>query len=260
MYVVVDCIIACLLVAILTGLLLLIIRLGKYTESIRESNRISTEAVKVEVRDIITKGIDMHKSLYYGNMTKELETDLLTNTFVNLRNAIKGPCRATMDELDGYRLAIYNGNVSTHGINFFKMTCICEKIKLGSGIKEQYLNHTNIAINLFDDMMDKLISNGKFIIINNKDILDSNEKIFISSNKIKYSIAVSIFDNNNNILGFILIEFAHEYDRAVASKEVNILESLEQQIMPVLSYSNYFDAAIVGEEKPKVPPHIPNKE
>jgi hypothetical protein len=212
-------------------------------------NKSSENNMKEEVRDIITKGVDMHKALYYGNNKDKanLEVDLLSNTFVNLRNAIKESCRSTMIAIDANRLAIYlfhNGNVSTHGVNFFKMTCICERIKHGSGIKEQYLSHTNLTINLFDDMIDELITNGRYTIINSDDILDSSKKIFISSKNITYSHAVSIFDNKNNILGFILVEMSHEYSRERSINEFEALNILASQLVPALTYSNYYDIAM----------------
>lgn len=166
----------------------------------------------------------------------------LFKTFIKLRNSIKENCIVTMNKVDSARLAIYllhNGTHSTHGINFFKMSCICEKVAIGSGVRERMMEHTNIPINLFDDMIDKLIVHDRYIIMNNDVISDNNHKIFVSSDKIKYTQLVAIYDINNNMLGFIAAEMNHPYEKNLADKEKEYLDELSKQLVPVLSYSDY---------------------
>ena len=179
------------------------------------------------------------------NAEKNTEHDLF-NTFVKLRNSIKDYCIKTMNEISSDRIAIYlfhNGNVSTHGIKFFKMSCVCEKVAIGSGVKEQSIDQANIPVNLFDDMIEQLIDHGKYIIIKDDNLNTSNHRIFISAKKIKYSQAVAIFDNSNNIIGFVLAEMDKDYDKDRANEEKEAIDKLINRLSPILAYSNYTEEA-----------------
>lgn len=178
-----------------------------------------------------------------GGITKNNESGKnLMNVFVKLRESIKESCISTMNEIGAARIAIYlfhNGTHSTHGINFIKMSCICEKVAIGSGIRERMVDHTNIPINLFDDMIDKLITYDRYIIMNNEDLQETNHKMFISADKINYTQLVTIYDINNNMLGFVAVEMDRPYSKDDADREKEILDELVKQLVPVLSYSDY---------------------
>jgi hypothetical protein len=207
-----------------------------FKKHIENQNKAFTES--------ITKTIaDQQQSL---SNYQHLEKNLF-NTFIKLRSAIKENCTATMNDINASRLAIYlfhNGTCSTHGISFFKMSCICEKVAIGSGIRERLIDHSNIPINLFDAMIDKLITNGRYVIMNDENLDTSSHKIFISSDKIKYAQCTAIFDNNNNILGFVLAEMDHPYDRKTALDENEKMMNLVSQLVPILSYSDYVNTTI----------------
>jgi len=216
----------------------------EFTDYIRKMMDELNDANKAFVQNII----DSNKSLQM-NYERKPTKDLFA-TFVKLRNSIKDNCTQAMNKIGAERIAIYlfhNGNQSTHGIKFFKISCICEKVNIGSGVREQALDQSNIPINLFDDTINNLIDNGRCIIINDDNIANSNNKIFISAKKIKYAQAISIFDNENNILGFVLIELSHEYDKNNADMEKYEVDRLIAQLVPILAYSDYTQAAIKPE-------------
>ncbi len=176
-----------------------------------------------------------------GDNNTNTEKDLM-NIFLKLRGAIRENCVTSMTQIGAARLAIYllhNGSRSTHGINFFKMSCICEKVAVGSGIRERMIEHTNIPINLFDEMIDKLITNNRYIIMNDYSVQSTNQKIFISAQKINYTQLIAIYDINNNMLGFVAAEMDKPYDKNEADKEKKVLDDLVKQLVPVLSYSDY---------------------
>lgn len=171
----------------------------------------------------------------------------LINIFIKLREAIKENCVGSMNKIGAARIAIYlfhNGVRSTHGISFFKLSCICEKVAIGSGIRERMIEHTNIPINLFDDMIDKLITYNRYIIMNNDETQESNHKMFISADKIKYTQLIALYDINNNMLGFVAVEIDRPYSKDEADREKEILDELVKQLVPVLSYSDYFSIKI----------------
>lgn len=199
------------------------------------------------MRDVI-RTITMQQEKMLMNIMNHKHTNKnLANTFIKLREALLHNCMDTMQEINASRIAIYlfhNGTRSTHGLDFFKMSCICEEIKPGSGIREKLIEHSNIQINLFDNMIDKLITNGKYIIMNDEEQQLSGHRMFLSSKAVRYTQLVAIFDSGNNILGFVCAEMTHEYNRETVIKEKQDLDALIVQIVPVLSYSEYIDTTI----------------
>lgn len=166
----------------------------------------------------------------------------LMNIFMKLKDSIKENCVATMNKIGAVRIAIYlfhNGTHTTHGISFFKMSCMCEKVVIGSGVKERMMEHTSIPLNLFDEMFDLLVTNNRFIIINNDETQETNHKMFISADKINYAQLVPIYDVNNNMLGFVAVEMTKHLSMDEVDKETEILNELVKQLVPVLSYSDY---------------------
>lgn len=233
------------------GLLLLFMRLRKLEESHYAAMQNQYKDFKKQVEnqnksfvETMTKTI-ADQQQYLDNQ-QHLEKNLF-NTFVKLRSSIKDNCANTMAAIDSARLAIYlfhNGTCSTHGISFFKMSCICEKVAIGSGVRERLIDHSNIPINLFDAMIDKLITNGRYLVMNDENLETSSHKMFISAKKISYTQCVAIFDTNNNILGFVLAEMEHPYNRETALKEKEKLDILVAQLVPILSYSEYVNTTL----------------
>ena len=175
----------------------------------------------------------------------------LLNTFVKLKNIIKDDLYYTMNSTGACRVALYlfhNGTKSTNGkISFIKLSCIGEKTLIGSGIQEQIVNHSNIPVNIFDNMYEKLISNGKYLILNDEETMMSARRQFISAKKIHYSYAVTVYDTNNNLLGFILAEYDHTYNKIVSDREYDELARLSAKISPILSFSDYAEIALNNE-------------
>lgn len=203
---------------------------------------------KDNMADLTTKMVDQ---LLEANDKKQDEAKTkdqdLMNIFIKLRESMQDYCKNTMDAIHVDRLAIYlfhNGTHSTHGIKFFKLSCICENVKIGSGIREHSIEHSNVPLNLFDTMIDELLKNGEYTIINNEELKNSNHRIFISSDKIKYAIAEAIFDKNNVILGFVLIESSKDYNEETVKEQKQELSKLVYQISPVLIYGDYIDINI----------------
>jgi hypothetical protein len=203
----------------------------KYKDELKEQNN--------ELNKLLLKQLSEQSNC---NISKGAAGKNLMNIFVNLKEAIKENCIISMNQIGAARIAIYlfhNGVRSTHGISFFKLSCICEKVAIGSGIREHMMEHTNVPVNLFDEMIEKLITYNRFIIMNNEETQDMAYKIFISADKINYAQLVTIYDIDNNMLGFVEVEIDRPYSKDEADKEKEILDELVKQLVPVLSYSDY---------------------
>lgn len=252
----INYILGTIIIGLLIAIIVLIVRISNnvYVQAkniasqMISMNREYEESIKEQIRGIISTGIDMHRSMYSSaGGSNSVEVPPLADVLIKIRSAIKEPCRHTLIDLDADRLAVYlfhDGSLSSDGVAFRKITCACEKIKAGSGIKEQYIAQSGMSIDTFPQMIDCLTTNGRYTIINDGNITPT-QKMFLSSKKITYSVAASIFDNKNNILGFILGEFDHEYNRDRSMAEFGVIHNLAMQIIPILVYCDYIGVAII---------------
>jgi len=166
----------------------------------------------------------------------------LLSTFDKIRQITRDDLFSTLNSTSACRIALYllhNGTKSINGISFLKISCIGERTLAGSGIREQIINHTNMPINIFDNMLEKLIENGRYLIINDEETMLTARSQFISHSKIQYSQAVAIYDNSNNIIGFILGEYDSIYTKENSDIEYKDLKMLAQKISPILTISDY---------------------
>ena len=171
----------------------------------------------------------------------------LMSTFERLRAIIKDDLFSALNKTDARRVALYllhNGTTSLGGIGFLKMSCIGERILPGSGIKEQIINHSNLPINIFDNMLEKLIENGRYVIMNDQETMLTARSQFISHPKIRYSQAIALYDTSNNILGFILAEYESIYTKENSDQEYRELKILANKLAPLLTYSDYSKLAV----------------
>ena len=211
-----------------------------FKDTIQKMNSGLVNNVIEILRDKDTKPVEPKNGVKYTQQE-------LLNTFSRLRDLIKGDLSDVIKTTKACRVALYlfhNGTKSTQGISFVKVSCIGEKIIVGSGIKERIIDHSALPINLFDDMINKLIENGKYIIINDSDVAQTNKAKFISNYRIRYVILTCLYDNNNNILGFVLGEFDHAYNKAISDKETEELKIFATKISPLLSFSEYAEVTL----------------
>ena len=95
---------------------------------------------------------------------------------------------------------------------------------------------------MFDDIIRSLINNSNYVIKrpeNIDELESSNIKIFFSSPKIKFIHTVTIYDNNNNIIGFVLAEMAQDYSDDLIDEQQIVIKDLINKITPVLLFSEY---------------------
>lgn len=239
--------------AVILGVVLIIViilvknmndTVNKFTQQSIENDKQYKQMIIDQNKSILDQLSNTKKEIM-DNQQPVLNVEDLQTTFDKLNRSIKDYCRQCMDIIKAQRLGIYlfhNGTYSLNGIHFFKMSCICEKVVIGSGTRERAIEHSSIPINLFDDMIAGLIDNGSYTIIRPEDPKDldaSNMKIFFSSSKIKFVHTIAIYDNNNNIIGFVLAEMSQDYSEETIDAQRNYIKELIDKITPVLVFSDY---------------------
>lgn len=179
--------------------------------------------------------------------TKIKETDIV-EVFLNINSSIKEILKEISEDVDASRIAIYvfhNGVYSSHGLPFFKTSCICEFIKKNSGVSKNINTHCGLPLQMFDDSISTLYKNGRMSIVDVDD--DENDLVhdapviigMLKSNNIKSGSGVAIYDHDDNILGVIIAEFSEKRESLEDIEQILINKA--PLLSPILEYSGIYN-------------------
>lgn len=164
--------------------------------------------------------------------------------FCQLNKSLKAECKKFLEETECDRIGIYvfhNGITSSHGLPFFKVSCVCESIKRGSGISSHIADSTNIPLSVFDDVIQILYTDGVVIVQNDKEDGFKSSSFYLEKDKSDTGIFTAIYDSMDNVMGFTL----GEYRRGIEQEEINsdheLYKELCGRLRPVLEFSGYQD-------------------
>ena len=195
--------------------------------------------------------------------TKPYDEKNIVEIFVKLNRTFKMDCKKYSEELNCDRLGIYvfhNGTYSSHGLPFFKVSCISEWIKRGCGISSQIKNCSGVPLTVYEDMVDKLYTYGVIIVHNT---YDNEEKtcvnpthiestsFYLEKDKAKIAIAVAVYDSNDNVFAFIMAEYLDEIDDENINKNIECIKEFCSKIRPTLEFSDYSNATEGGDNYDK---------
>lgn len=170
----------------------------------------------------------------------------LVKQFLNINSSIKGILRDIYDDFNASRTAVYvfhNGVYSSHGLPFFKISCICEIVRKNSGVMKNIDAHNSMPLQMFDNSISYLSKHGHMIVEDADD--DENENVknspvlcgMLKSNNIKSAVGIALYDKEDNILGILIVEFNEK-------KELEYLEGVEKELIekspslsPILEYN-----------------------
>lgn len=208
----------------------------KLIEALLENTKEYQESIKKQNDELIER-------ISKKDQNKEKD---LTSIFIKLNSTLKNECKKAQNILNADALRIYvvhNGTMTSHGLPFFKMSCICEWIKKGTGAASRIREHSGLPLTLFDKLISGLFENGEFI-IGPSNSSNPNLKIFISGHKVVNCICVAIYDTENNIMGFMSAELAYDIinDKNKLKEVREELWDLGSTIRPVLDYSGINDS------------------
>lgn len=175
----------------------------------------------------------------------------IVTIFMELNKALKTACESTMKSSNSDRTAIYvfhNGAHASHGLPFFKLTCISETISKNSNTNSKLEDHTSENLSTFDTIVANLYDNSFHRIILNE-TTDPCELIFLRSTKIHDCFFIPIYDNDNNIMGFTFNGYNTTSDTRDIETEKEYLVDLAMMAKPVIEYSKFQEYQAKKEEK-----------
>lgn len=191
-------------------------------------------------RATTTKVLESMLNNYTANLKKPVyEEKNIVNIFMELDQSLKKDCAETLEESKSDRTAIYvfhNGMQASHGLPFFKMSCISEKVSQKSIGNLQLREHTAMPLSLFDKIVGSLYYDGFYRIID-EGVLDAGDRIFIKNTKLKDCLFFPIYDDENNMMGFILNGYNNINPDRDITKETDILKDLAEKAKPVIQFS-----------------------
>lgn len=226
------------ILAIFLGLFLLIIvfLLNNNKKSIEYDRNMNKQLVTSLLNDYFSKT---------SNILKETEKNYdeknIVNIYMKLNKSLKNACENTLKKTNSNRTAIYvfhNGTQASHGLPFFKMTCISEKVSKDSNINIKIAEHSAMPLNLFDNIVTGLYNNAEYrIILNGKN--DPSDLIFIKNTKLKDCFFAPIFDDDDNMMGFIFNGYNDIDVNRDSNREKEFLYELAMMAKPVIEFSKF---------------------
>ncbi len=141
----------------------------------------------------------------------------IVGMFVETTGNSKKILKDIIDKIDADRVSIYvfhNGVFSSHGLPFFKTSCVDEVIKKNSGVVKKISVHSGLQLELFFNSICELHTNGIVSITNVEAYEEANPVItgMMRSNNVHSGVGVAVYDDDNNISGVLIAEFAEQKD------------------------------------------------
>jgi len=174
----------------------------------------------------------------------------LVELFLNINGSIKDALKEISDELHADRTSVYvfhNGVFSSHGLPFFKISCVCEIVRKNTGVIKNLNNHSGLPLQMFDNTISSIYKNGSMIIIDSDDDLNdmvNNNPILcgmLKNNSIRSAAGIAIYDHDSNIMGILMVEYVDKKELSDLEEANKYLIGKAPMLSPVLEYSGIYD-------------------
>lgn len=230
------------LIVILAVFLLLFLTIFAYTIN---ANKKAIESDREMNKQLVTSILNDYfaKTAKVVEGNKNYDEKNIVNIFVKLNKALKNVCESTCRKTNSDRTAIYvfhNGSQASHGLPFFKLTCISEWVSKNSNSNIKMAEHTALPLNLFDNIIQGLYENSEYRIILDE-TKDPGDMLFLKNTKIKDCFFIPIYDDDNNMMGFIFNGYNTVRDNIDIEKEKESLAELASTAKPVIEFSKCQD-------------------
>lgn len=229
----------------------IVVLLAMFGYILRNNQKTNNQLIKQqqELVDMLLSKKEENEEIEVQRQTIVKEPDIV-QVFLDINSSIKEILKDIFDDIDSQRIAIYvfhNGVYSSHGLPFFKTSCVCEFIKKNCGVTKSISSHTGLPLQMFDTGISYIYKNGKISICNMDD--ESDEIVhdcpilagMFRNNNIKSASAISIYDHDNNILGILMAEFTEIHDEEFLENIENVLIEKAPLLSPILEYSGIYN-------------------
>ena len=196
---------------------------------------------------MVEKGTKIEEEKSKPKIVKEPN---LVEMFININGSIKDTLKDISEELNTDRVAVYvfhNGVFSSHGLPFFKISCVCEVVKKNTGVIKNLKAHSALPLQMFDNTIVNIYRNGSMTILDSDD--ESNELVanspilcgMLKTNNIRSATGIAIYDHDNNIMGILIAEYVSIKDEEFLKDATKRLTVKAPLLSPVLEYSGIYD-------------------
>lgn len=231
------------LAVFIVGMMILFIYMIKSNQ--KQSNQLMKQ--QQQMLDVLIK---TKEEVTTPQQQPKKEPDLV-QVFLRINSSIKEILKSIHDELGTARIAVYvfhNGVYSSHGLPFFKTSCVCEIIRKNCGVNKKINTHTGLQLQLFDNSISHLYKHGKLSIGNvDNDVDEYDTPLLIGmlkDNGVKSGSGIAIYDHDNNIVGIMIAEFAEVHDKTFLEDIENKLVQHAPELSPILEYSGIYNQEI----------------
>jgi cell division protein ZapA (FtsZ GTPase activity inhibitor) len=233
------------IIAVFLVVLLLVV-----TYLLRSNQKTNNQLIKQQ-QDLVNMLVELAKGEKEQNTKpKIVKEPNLVELFLNINGSIKDTLKDISDELNADRTSVYvfhNGVFSSHGLPFFKISCVCEIVKKNTGVVKNLNNHSGLPLQMFDNTISNIYKNGSMTIV---DTDDENDDIVINSpilcgmlktNNIHSATGIAIYDHDNNIMGILMVEYVDTKSDILLDEAVKYLIDKAPLLSPILEYSGIYD-------------------
>ena len=207
------------------------------------SNKKSIESDREMTAKLVTSILNKYfeENLEVIENVKHYDEKNIVNIFMELNKTLRNVCESIMEKTNSDRTAIYvfhNGTVASHGLPFFKLSCISETISKGSNLNMKMNEHIAMPLSIFDSIVTGLYNNSEYrITLNEK--TGPCELLFIKNTKIKDCLFIPIYDDLNNMMGFVFNGYNVLDPNRDIEKDKEYLLDLAKMARPVIEFSKF---------------------
>lgn len=229
------------LVVILAVFLVIVFALVMYLLNTNKKTIQTNAEMANKITAMFQEELKKNAKLIEQQEQKHYDERNIVTIFTELNRTLKTACERTMRQSVSDRVAIYvfhNGAHASHGLPFFKMTCISETISKNSNANMKMQDHSAMQLNLFDTIVDNLYNNSYYRIMVDQ-TTDPSELIFLKNSKIKDCFFIPIYDDDNNMMGFTFNGYNVPDNTRNIETEKEYLVDLAMMAKPVIEYSKF---------------------
>ena len=216
---------------------------------LRNNQKTNNQLIKQQ-QELVNMLVEMAKKEDEPIKPQPAKEPNLVEMFLNINGSIKDTLKDISEELNSDRTSVYvfhNGVFSSHGLPFFKISCVCEIVRKNTGVIKNLNNHSGLPLQMFDNTISNIYKNGSMTICdtsNEDDELVQTSPVLcgmLKTNNIKSVTGIAIYDHDNNIMGILMVEYAEVKDPILLEEAAKQLITKAPLLAPVLEYSGIYN-------------------